>query len=43
VASTGQFANVDGIGSVSINNPSGIQATSTNMKVSLSGHLKYTP
>ena len=42
-ASTGQFANVDGIGSVSINNPSGIHATSTNMKVSLSGHLKYAP
>ena len=42
-ASTGQFANVDGIGSVSINNPSGLDATSTNMKASFTGHLKYTP
>jgi len=42
-ASTGQFANVDGIGSVAINNPSGLDGTSTNMKASFTGHLKYTP
>ena len=42
-ASTGQFANVDGIGSISINNPSGLDATSTNMKASFTGQLKYTP
>jgi len=42
-ASTGQFANVDGIGSVSINNPSGLEATSKDMKASFSGHLLYTP
>jgi len=42
-ASTGQFADVDGIGSVTINNPSGVEATSTNMKVSFTGQLKYTP
>ncbi len=42
-ASTGQFANVDGIGSVSINNPSGLDATSKDMKASFSGHLLYTP
>ena len=42
-ASTGQFANVDGIGSVSINNPSGLEGTSNEMKASFSGHLLYTP
>ena len=42
-ASTGQFANIDGIGSVSINNPSGLEATSTDMKASFAGQLKYTP
>ncbi len=42
-ASTGQFANVDGIGSVSISNPSGLESTSQNMKASFFGQLKYTP
>ena len=42
-ASTGQFASVDGIGSVSINNPSGLEGTSKVMKASFSGHLLYTP
>ena len=42
-ASTGQFANVDGIGSVSINNPSGLEGTSEDMKASFLGQLKYTP
>jgi hypothetical protein len=42
-ASTGQFANTDGIGSVSINNPSGLDGTSKNMKASFLGQLKYTP
>jgi len=42
-ASTGQFANVDGIGSVSINNPSGLEGTSEDMKASFLGQLLYTP
>ena len=42
-ASTGQFANVDGIGGVSINNPSGLEGTSTDVKASFTGHLLYTP
>lgn len=41
--STGQFASTDGIGSVSINNPSGLEGTSNDMKASLLGQLKYTP
>ncbi|HEV2445150.1 MAG TPA: hypothetical protein VGS58_04490, partial [Candidatus Sulfopaludibacter sp.] len=42
-ASTGQFANTDAIGGVSINNPSGLEGTSKNMKASLLGQVKYTP
>ena len=41
--STGLFANADGIGTLSINNPSGLEGTSNNMKASLLGQLKYTP
>ena len=42
-ASTGQFANTEGIGSVTINNPSGLEGGSKNMKASFMGQLKYTP
>jgi hypothetical protein len=42
-ASTGDFANTDGIGSMSINNPSGLEGTSKKMKASFLGQLKYTP
>jgi hypothetical protein len=42
-ASTGQFANADGIGSMSINNPSGLEGTSQDMKASFLGQLEYTP
>jgi hypothetical protein len=49
VASTGTVANADGIGSVNINNPSGLSGTGTYtpaadttwMKASLVGQLKY--
>jgi len=47
VASTGTVANADGIGSVNINNPSGLPGTGTNnadptwLKASLVGQLKY--
>ena len=40
-ASSGQFANPDGIGAANINNPSGLPETGTNMKASLVGQLKY--
>ena len=49
VASTGTVANADGIGSVNINNPSGLPGTGTNnadvtwLKASLVGQLKYVP
>jgi hypothetical protein len=42
-ASTGLFANTDGIGQVSINNPSGLEGSVTTMKASFQGQLKYTP
>jgi hypothetical protein len=42
-ASTGQFAETDGIGSVNINNPSGLEGAWKNMKASFLGQLKYTP
>jgi hypothetical protein len=42
-ASTGQFADADGIGTVNINNPSGLEGTSQNMKASFLGQLKYAP
>ena len=48
-ASTGTVANADGIGAVSINNPSGLPGTGTNnadlswLKASLVGQLKYGP
>jgi len=41
VASSGTVANADGIGSVSINSPSGLPGTGTNMKASLAGQLIY--
>jgi hypothetical protein len=40
-ASTGAVANADGIGTVNINNPSGLRGTGTTMKASLVGQLKY--
>lgn len=40
-ASTGKVADADGIGTVSIVNPSGLNGTGTNMKISLVGQLKY--
>ncbi len=40
-ASSGEFANPDGIGSVNINNPSGLAGTGSNMKASLTGQLEY--
>ena len=41
-ASTGQFADVDGVGSASINSPSGLEGVSSqNMKASFLGQLKY--
>jgi len=40
-ASTGTVANADGIGTVNINNPSGLNGTGTNIKASLVGQLKY--
>ncbi len=39
--SDGDFANADGIGTVNINNPSGLAGTGQNMKASLVGQLKY--
>ena len=39
--SSGKFTNPDGIGSVNINNPSGLAGTGSNMKASLTGQLKY--
>jgi hypothetical protein len=40
-ASSGTFANADGIGTISINTPSGLHGTGTTMKASLEGQLKY--
>jgi hypothetical protein len=40
-ASTGTVADADGIGTVNINNPSGLFGAGTNMKASLVGQLKY--
>jgi len=40
-ASTGTVANADGIGSVSVNTPSGLPGSGTNMKISLEGQLIY--
>jgi hypothetical protein len=40
-ASTGKVADADGIGAVNIVNPSGLNGTGTNMKISLVGQLKY--
>ena len=40
-ASNGAFADADGIGTMSINTPSGLQGTGTTMKASLEGQLKY--
>ena len=40
-ASSGSFANADGVGSVSINTPSGLHGTASGMKMSLQGQLKY--
>jgi len=40
-ASSGKFANPDGVGSVSINTPSGLPGTGSNMKASLTGQLLY--
>jgi hypothetical protein len=40
-ASNGTFADADGIGTMSINTPSGLQGTGTTMKASLEGQLKY--
>ena len=48
-ASTGTVADADGIGTVNINNPSGLPGTGTNnadpgwLKASLLGQLKYGP
>jgi hypothetical protein len=48
-ASTGTVADADGIGTVNINNPSGLPGTGTNnadptwLKASLVGQLKYGP
>ena len=40
-SSTGTVANADGIGTVSINTPSGLPGTGTTMKASLLGQLIY--
>lgn len=40
-SSNGSFANADGIGTLSINTPSGLHGTGTTMKASLEGQLKY--
>jgi hypothetical protein len=40
-ASTGTFANVDGIGTMTINTPSGLHGSGTTMKASFVGQLKY--
>ena len=41
VASNGTFTNADGIGTITINTPSGLHGTGTTMKASLRGQLKY--
>jgi len=40
-SSIGTFANADGIGTLSINMPSGLPKTGSTMKASLEGQLKY--
>jgi hypothetical protein len=40
-ASSGTAANADGIGTVNINNPSGVSGTGSNIKASLLGQLLY--
>jgi len=40
-ASTGKVADADGIGTMNINNPSGLSGTGISMKASLVGQLKY--
>ena len=40
-ASSGTFTNADGIGTITINTPSGLHGTGTTMKASLRGQLKY--
>jgi hypothetical protein len=40
-SSNGAFTNADGIGTMTINTPSGLQGTGTTMKASLEGQLKY--
>lgn len=42
-ASTGEFANVDGVGTININNPSGLPGTASGMKASFLGQLKLQP
>lgn len=40
-ASTGAFADADGIGTMTVNTPSGLQGSATTLKASLVGQLKY--
>lgn len=40
-ASSGIFTNADGVGTVTINTPSGLHGTGTTLKASLQGQLKY--
>ena len=40
-ASTGAFTAADGIGTISVNTPSGLHGSGTTMKASLQGQLKY--
>jgi hypothetical protein len=42
-ASSGTVADADGIGTVNINNPSGLFSTGSNVKASFVGQLKYGP
>ena len=39
--STGEFEDADGVGTVNINNPSGLPGSGKNAKASLAGQLKY--
>ena len=41
VASNGTFTNADGIGTLTINTPSGLPGSGTTLKASLQGQLKY--
>ena len=40
-ASDGEFSDADGIGSLNINNPTGLSGTAQNAKASLTGQLEY--